>query len=160
MKKIILSVGFMVAFIAYAVYQQFNENQKSNLKISTDNKSSDLTIINPRGRGLKNGFGMMNGGAMIQGRYKDGEFIGDSVDASYGNVQVKAIIKAGKITDVQFLSHPDGALNSVKINTRAMPLLTQEVIQAQSENVDTVSGASYTSKAFKESLNSALAQAK
>lgn len=92
-------------------------------------------------------------------KFKDGQYIGISADAYYGNVQVKAIIQNGKITDVQFLDHPQDRQTSVDINDYAMPYLISEAIQAQSANVDTVSGASETSGAFRESLSSALAEA-
>lgn len=94
------------------------------------------------------------------GLYRDGEYTGDGADAYYGIVQVKAIIQGGKIADVQFLSYPNDRSTSIEINTQAMPYLITEAIQAQSANVDTVSGASETSGAFRESLASALAKAK
>ena len=94
------------------------------------------------------------------GQYKDGSYTGTSADAFYGNIQVKAIITNGKITDVQFLDSPHNAENSLRINAMARPILTQEAIQAQSANVDGASGATFSSRAFVESLASALAQAK
>lgn len=94
------------------------------------------------------------------GKYKDGSYRGDSVDAYYGNVQVLAVISGGKIKDVQFLDYPKGRQTSVRINERAMPYLTSEAIVAQDSNVDTISGASFTSDAFRKSLASALVKAK
>lgn len=93
------------------------------------------------------------------GIYKDGQYTGSVADAYYGNVQVKAIIKSGKISDVQFLQYPSDRNTSIVINTQAMPILVQEAVQAQSSNVDIVSGATETSSAFRQSLASALAQA-
>ena len=98
--------------------------------------------------------------APVSALYKDGQFIGASEDAYYGNVQVKAIIQGGKISDVQFLDYPQDRSNSIRINTYAMPNLTSEAIQSQNPNVDIVSGATATSQAFQQSLASALAQAK
>ncbi len=92
--------------------------------------------------------------------YRDGTYTGPVVDVYYGNVQVKAIITNGKITDVQFLDHPQSQDRSIKINTYAMPLLKQEAITAQQANVNTVSGATATSGGFKTSLAGALGQAK
>jgi uncharacterized protein with FMN-binding domain len=73
---------------------------------------------------------------------------------------VKAIISGGKLTDVQFLSTPSGRDYSIQVNSMARPILAQEAIAAQSAKVSGASGASFTSKAFIESLSSALAQAK
>ncbi|MCX6752499.1 MAG: FMN-binding protein [Candidatus Nomurabacteria bacterium] len=94
------------------------------------------------------------------GIYNDGEYVGSVADAYYGNVQVKAIITNGKLSDVLFLDYPQDRNNSIRINSRALPILRQEAITAQSANVDGVSGASTTSPAFSESLAYALNQAR
>ena len=92
--------------------------------------------------------------------YRNGQYTGDLVDAYYGNVQVKAIISGGRLTDVQFLDYPKDRQQSQQISRYAMPLLTSEAIQAQSAQVDVVSGATSTSGGFQQSLATALAQAK
>ena len=94
------------------------------------------------------------------GRYKDGQFAGSAVDAFYGMVQVQAVIQSGKLTDVQFLEYPNDRRTSIRINRVAMPYLTSEAVQAQSAEVDVISGATLTSEAFIESLQSALNTAK
>ena len=94
-----------------------------------------------------------------QGQYKDGQYIGSVADAYYGNIQVKAIVQSGKLIDVQFLDYPQDRSTSVRINSRAMPALTSEAVQVQGANVDTISGATDTSSAFRESLTYALQQA-
>jgi len=95
----------------------------------------------------------------ISGKYKDGTYTGISADAYYGNVQVQIAINGGKITDVQFLDYPQDRRTSLEINSQAMPYLKTEAIQAQSAQVDIVSGATATSGAFQQSLASALSQA-
>jgi uncharacterized protein with FMN-binding domain len=92
--------------------------------------------------------------------YKSGIFTGSVVNAFYGNIQVQATITNGKISDVQFLQHPSDAMRSVAINEIAMPNLKQEAIQAQSASVAIVTGATDTSNAFIQSLQSALNLAK
>lgn len=96
----------------------------------------------------------------IGGLYADGSYAGSPADAYYGTVQVKAVVQNGRIADVQFLQYPSDRSTSRYINGQAMPLLTQEAIRAQSAQVDGVSGATFTSQAFAESLAAALAQAK
>jgi|SRR6185369_33300 len=93
-------------------------------------------------------------------RYKDGAYIGNVTDAIYGNIQVKAIIQDGALVDVQFLQYPNDRRTSVEINQQAMPYLKTEAIQSQNSQVDIVSGATDSSLAFRDSLASALAQAK
>ena len=92
--------------------------------------------------------------------YKDGSYVSPSVDAYYGNVQIKLVVQSGRISDVQFLDHPKDRDQSVAINNYAMPILRSEVIQAQSASVDMVSGATATSTAFLQALKSVVAQAK
>jgi uncharacterized protein with FMN-binding domain len=91
--------------------------------------------------------------------YKDGSYTGSVADAQWGVIQVKAVISGGKISDVQFLQYPNERERSVEINGYADPQLTQEAIQAQSAQVDIVTGATDTSEAFMQSLNDALTQA-
>jgi uncharacterized protein with FMN-binding domain len=100
------------------------------------------------------------GGAISSGKYKDGRYVGTSVNVFYGNVQVAAIISGGRISDVQFLDYPKDRETSIQKSNMAMPILKSEAITAQSANVDAVSGATATSGGFVESLSNALVQAK
>lgn len=94
------------------------------------------------------------------GQYKDGTYTGPTENAYYGFVQVKATISGGKLSSVQFLQYPNDNPTSQSINSQAIPYLQQEAIQAQSANVDAISGATYTSEAFTQSLSQALSSAK
>ena len=95
-----------------------------------------------------------------QGQYKNGTYTGPVVNAFYGFVQVRVSVQNGKIANVQFVQYPNDRRTSVRINSIAMPYLQSEAIQAQSANVDIISGATLTSEAFVESLQSALANAR
>jgi uncharacterized protein with FMN-binding domain len=94
------------------------------------------------------------------GQYRDGTYTGQIADAYYGNVQVQLVVGGGKITKVNVLQFPNDNGTSRSINNQAMPILQQEVIQVQSGNINAVSGASASSQAFSQSLNSAIQQAK
>ncbi len=91
--------------------------------------------------------------------YKDGTYTGTVEDAYYGNVQVSVTVASGKITNVKFLQYPNSHSTSVAINQQAMPYLQQETLQAQNANVQIISGATFTSQAFIQSLSNALARA-
>lgn len=93
------------------------------------------------------------------GRYRDGNYTGSVADAFYGNIQIQARIQNGALTKVQFLQYPNDRQTSVEINSQAMPLLRQEAIQAQSGQVNIISGATDSSNAFVQSLTAALAKA-
>ncbi|MSX20639.1 MAG: FMN-binding protein [Actinobacteria bacterium] len=75
----------------------------------------------------------------------------------YGTVQVKITVKNGKITDAQALQAPSGSND--RYTQIAVPRLRDQTIAAQSANIQGVSGASYTSYAWYQSLASAIAQA-
>lgn len=98
--------------------------------------------------------------AASNGQYKDGTYNGPEVDAFYGLVQVQVVVQNGKISNVHFLEYPSDRRTSQRINSFAVPTLQQEAMQAQSANVDWISGATLTSQAFQMSLQSALNQAK
>jgi len=93
------------------------------------------------------------------GRYRDGAYVGDVVDAYYGLLQVQANISGGRITSVKALQYPADRRTSQRINNQALPALQSEVIAAQDTQVDVVSGATLTSEAYIRSLDSALGQA-
>jgi uncharacterized protein with FMN-binding domain len=95
-----------------------------------------------------------------KGAYKNGIYTGSSADAFYGTIQVKATITNGTLSDVTFLKYPNDQAESIAVNNAAMPTLKQEAIQTQTSKVDIVTGATQTSEAFRESLASALSQAK
>ena len=92
--------------------------------------------------------------------YQDGTIKGSSADAYYGRVQVDAVIQGGQLVSIDVLSYPSDRRTSRNINSRALPELEQEAIQAQSANIDAVSGATLTSQAFVESLDAALSAAR
>jgi uncharacterized protein with FMN-binding domain len=81
------------------------------------------------------------------------------VDAFYGIVQVQTTVQNGKIANVQALEYPTDRRTSARINSIAIPYLQQESIQAQSANIDLITGATLTSEAFAASLQVALGQA-
>jgi uncharacterized protein with FMN-binding domain len=93
------------------------------------------------------------------GQFKDGKFRGPVADAYYGEVQVEADVQGGRLATVRILSYPNDRRTSRYINSQALPILKREAIQAQSGNVDFVSGATLTSRAYIQSLSSALDQA-
>jgi uncharacterized protein with FMN-binding domain len=89
----------------------------------------------------------------------DGTFTGTDVPTIYGDVQVRIVVAGGRVSDVRALLLPSDRARSAEISQFAGPALRSEAIQAQSANVDVVSGATYTSEAYAESLNAALQQA-
>jgi uncharacterized protein with FMN-binding domain len=85
---------------------------------------------------------------------------GDVASTQWGPVQVQLTLQGGKITDVNVAQYPNGNHRDVEINDYALPILIDETRQAQSAQIDMVSGATVTSDGYIRSLQSALDQAK
>ncbi len=154
MKKYLLSGITIIAFVLYA----FRQTVDTTLGTPGISPVPQVTAPSPSVTAVTTPQ-VTSQTTPVSQRYKNGEFTGDLVDAYYGNVQIKAVIDQGKITDVQFLDYPHDRRTSVEINTYAMPYLKAEALQAQSSAVDLVSGATQTSLAFIQSLKSALQKA-
>jgi uncharacterized protein with FMN-binding domain len=166
-KKFALSASFIIVSIAYVVWQNSGGASADAATVPlTPKQTTPISITPVLTQPVSAGTPPTptnTPSPVVQkssGQYVDGSYTGSAANAYYGTVQVKAVVTNGQLADVQFVQHPDTHLNSIFINSRAMPLLTQEAIQAQSANVDGVSGATFTSQAFVQSLSSALALAK
>jgi uncharacterized protein with FMN-binding domain len=84
---------------------------------------------------------------------------GPSVDYSFGQLSVAVTATGSKITNVTIASLNDGGNpRSQSIDQQSIPMLEQQALQAQSANIQGVSGASYTSSGFQQSLQAALSQ--
>ena len=81
---------------------------------------------------------------------------GGVASTEWGPVQVELTISGGAITDVSVLQYPNGNGKDVEINSYALPILIQETMDAQSANIQMVSGATVTSTGYIQSLQSAL----
>ncbi|MFF7314532.1 FMN-binding protein [Streptomyces sp. NPDC008137] len=76
---------------------------------------------------------------------------GSALDTEKGPVQVEVTFDGDKIASVRMLQQPDHPQT-----TAAVPKLIEETLQAQSADIDTVSGATITSDGYKESLQAAI----
>jgi uncharacterized protein with FMN-binding domain len=179
MKKITLTIWFVVLFGFYVAYERLNPSPAVVIAPTgqgTNSTAAQVAIATPTPTQATNPSPApaktpATNSKPTQpttpvptpapvGMYKDGTYTGSSANAYYGNVQVQAVVQGGKLTNVTFLDYPNTHQTSVYINSQAMPYLTQEAIQAQSANVNVVSGATLTSQAFMQSLASALVRAK
>jgi uncharacterized protein with FMN-binding domain len=88
-----------------------------------------------------------------------GTFDGNTAQTRWGPVQVRLVVKDGKIVDASALQSPSGDSRSRSISSQAIPYLVQETLAAQSANISGVGGASYTSTGWYTSLQSALKKA-
>jgi uncharacterized protein with FMN-binding domain len=89
----------------------------------------------------------------------NGTVTGPVVQTQFGPVQVQVTIANGKITDVTALQLPSDRQRSAYISGIVGPMLQSEALTAQSAQIDLISGATYTSDAYAQSLQAALDQA-
>jgi uncharacterized protein with FMN-binding domain len=83
-------------------------------------------------------------------------FDGPTAYTDYGPVQVRVTIRGGTIVDVQALQLPSDRSRSQQIAAESVPILRSEALRAQSARIDSVSGASYTSAGYIQSLQGAI----
>jgi uncharacterized protein with FMN-binding domain len=137
-------IGLVAASVLYVLAQHFGSPSVASVTASQQSQPSSAVSTQV---------------AQSSGRYASGTYTGSAASAYYGMVQVQAVIQNGKLSSVQFLQYPNTHNTSININQQAMPILQTEAIQAQSSNVNIVSGATFTSQAFQQSLSAALSQA-
>ena len=94
------------------------------------------------------------------GTYVNGQYVGSSIRADrWGNMQVVVVVEEGEVSNVLIADYPRNTTLSDTISRNAMPTLIQEAVTAQSAEIDIVSGATDTSVAFIQSLQTALDEA-
>ncbi len=86
-------------------------------------------------------------------------YTGGAADTRYGPVQVRIVVKNGKVTNVSAIEYPMSDPRDVQINSYAIPALNSEAASAGSAGIDMISGATYTSEGYIASLQDALNQA-
>jgi hypothetical protein len=82
--------------------------------------------------------------------------LGQAVQTQYGTIQVRIVTVGRRIQSVSFAQLQGDEALSDEINAYAGPLLLQRTLVAQSAHIDSVSGATYTSDGYRQSLQSAL----
>ncbi len=90
----------------------------------------------------------------------DGTYQGAASQNRFGVVQVQAVFSGGQLADVQILQYPAGDRRSLRISQYALPRLIDQALSAQGTNISGISGATYTSRSYARSLQSAIDAAK
>ncbi|MFF8596189.1 FMN-binding protein [Streptomyces sp. NPDC015220] len=81
---------------------------------------------------------------------------GETAQTRWGPVQVRITLSGRRITEVSAVVYPTENPRDQEINSYAVPQLRREALAAQSADIDSVSGATYTSDGYRRSLQSAL----
>lgn len=152
MKKIILGISVIVVIAIGALAS----------KLITGGDDEKLGPANPQTNTTQNTNSnntSTNAATSTSSTYKDGSYTGTVNNFIYGSLQVKIIVTGGKITDISYPQYPNHMGHTAEVSSYALPILKQEAIQNQNSKVDIISGATQTSEAFMQTLQSALSQA-
>jgi uncharacterized protein with FMN-binding domain len=120
--------------------------------------ASDPTAASAQGGAPQGAAQSPQGGSSQQQAGGAGTLTGNVAQTQYGPVQVRITMSGGKITKAEAVQKPSGG-RSTQISGDSVPKLNQEAVAAGSADIDAVSGATYTSAGYKQSLQSALDQA-
>jgi len=137
----------------------------SGSKAATTTSGSGGGSGSGAGSGSGNGSGNGSGAATAQkqtGAKQAGQkqtVTGPTVNTQWGPVQVQLSVDGGTITDVTVLKYPNANGRDVQIANYALPILIQDTLDAQSANINMVSGATFTSYGYLQSLQGALDRA-
>ena len=159
MKKRILSIA-VVAAGGLALFEAVNAGL---LPIPGVDQKIQTTPVSMTSATPSAGSGtpaVVSNAAFSAAGYKDGTYTGPVYNVYYGLMQVQAVVRNGQLASVRVLQFPADRSTSRYINSQALPMLKSEVMQAQSANINLISGATLTSMGFVRSLASALASAK
>ena len=165
MRRVVLALGGTIAGLVMLL--SFRTHMGSTAAAGVSGSSGTAGTPGTSAAGSGNSAGSAGGGAaaaasapVSAGSGTGTAVTGDVVMTGYGPTQVQITVSAGKIVKVTVLQHTDDGTNSRMIDGRALPLLNNETLTAQSAKINAVSGASYTSAGYIKSLQSALDKAR
>jgi uncharacterized protein with FMN-binding domain len=122
--------------------------------------SAGSAVIGTSGDGISGSLSQTGSGSTGSGSSTAGTTVtGDSVDTRWGPVQVEITVAGGRITAVDVPVYPNNNPRDQEINSYALPALVQATLDAQSGDIDMISGATVTSDGYLQSLQSALDRA-
>jgi len=145
MRRIVIAIGTTISALVLLFSWPTSTN---HLVVGPTTGAAGTTGAVPNAAGTSSG-----------GKATAGTYDGAVASTWYGPVQVRITVAGGKLTAVDAIALPSGNGHDEQINSYAIPVLTQEAVAAQSAKVDMVSGATYTSTGYLQSLQSALDKA-
>lgn len=135
------------------------DDEADDERDSDDESSSGGTTSSGSSHGSGSTTGSGGTTSATSSGLSDGTYQGTTASTRWGPVQVQITVSGGQIIDSQVLQYPTGNSTDERINGYAIPILNSEVLDAQSAQIDMVSGATVTSSGYVDSLQSALDQA-
>ena len=158
-RALIATAGTAAALAALLSYKSSNAIKPSHIKVGAgvtpppaSGTTPTTTISSPPSTGSSSGPTAGPTTTTTSNRV----ITGNDVQYNYGDIQLRVTIDNKKITKIDVVQNGAIDRRSQRINSEAVPILTQEALAAQGLNFDIVSGATFTSEAFAQSLQSAI----
>lgn len=157
MRRIVVAVMSTISGLVLLFSYHTSRNEASTAVVGPGSSGGSASASgSSSGASSGQSSGSSNGSA---GSAASGTYTGDSVMTRWGTVQVEITVSDGKITAAEAVEYPQANARDRQINAYALPVLAQEATQAQSADIDAVSGATVTSDGYIQSLQSAIDQA-
>jgi uncharacterized protein with FMN-binding domain len=157
MRRIVVAVMSTISGLVLLFSYHTSRNEASTAVVGPGSSGGSASASgSSSGASSGQSSGSSNGSA---GSAASGTYTGDSVMTRWGAVQVEITVSDGKITAAEAVEYPQANARDRQINASALPVLAQEATQAQSADIDAVSGATVTSDGYIQSLQSAIDQA-
>lgn len=157
MRKIIVAV--MATFSGLVLLFSYHTSTNSTTSPQASGASSDPPTKATTHPATRSSSASPTASSSSSSTSSSGTFTGTAVSSPYGDVQVQITVSNGKITSAEAIRYPNAGNHDQEINSYAIPILSSETVKAQSATIDAVSGATFTSAAYVESLQSALDKA-
>jgi uncharacterized protein with FMN-binding domain len=153
MKRIVLWLASTVTIVVLLFGYHTSTNDTSAAASSSASSSvPPAATSEPSGNASSSSSGSTSSGSTKS-------YTGSVAQTRWGPVQVKITVQDGKITKVAVLQQPNGNPKDVEINDYALPVLIQDTLDAQSAQIDMISGATVTSEGYVRSLQAAIDEA-
>ena len=157
MRRIVVAVMSTISGLVLLFSYHTSRNEASTAVVGPGSSGGSASASgSSSGASSGQSSGSSNGSA---GSAASGTYTGDSVMTRWGAVQVEITVSDGKITAAEAVEYPQANARDRQINASALPVLAQEATQAQSADIDAISGATVTSDGYIQSLQSAIDQA-
>jgi uncharacterized protein with FMN-binding domain len=164
MRRVLLALSGTVAGLVMLLSFKSHPASTAAAGVATGAAGSSAAGSAGSGAGSVTGSGQVASGAGgasgTGGAAGSGTASGQVVSTAFGPMQVQATLTGGRITRVTVLQETNVGARSQQIDAGAIPQLTKEALTAQSARIDAVSGATYTSSGYIQSLQSALDKAR
>jgi uncharacterized protein with FMN-binding domain len=158
-RAIIAVAGTVVGLVALLDYKASGTIHGSHVSVSTGTPSTTPSSTSLPTTATTPAPGRTGAAPSTTAPVPSGQFTGTDVGYRYGDIVVQITVANGRITNITIPQESATDPHSQSINGQAIPILTSEALAAQSLKFDVVSGATYTSDAFAQSLQSALTKA-